>query len=934
MKYFYKTGIVSLFLIFWNWHGTFAQSPSAVYVHTSNTCNIVANATRLDHPDLNGKPTAHIQVTPVYAAVTNGQTRQVGVLYDGSYWYIVNEDESNMLQGLSFNVLVVNESLPAGTIVKKIIHQISGNSGTSTIEDNTINNSLNNKLFVTNLRSRPNGGEVANNKRTQVQWHYTLGKFVLNNDVWGTNGAYVPFTVNARFNLVALGNNNNNIRSAFANLGIKGGASDVVFVQRTDGSEFDPHSLSAPLSVRYNSASGEWFVYEGNQIASGHRKVNIAIFSVTRAGIVASTPGLPREVNVQPNAQNQLTLSWLASTGSVERYQVEISLQSNFSTLAQGIVDKNATQLSHTFTGLNPSTTYYVRVKAIYFNCGSSFASTNAKTLDPPLSIPPAPDNLTATATSATQIQLTWNDVAGETAYAVERSTNGTNFTKVGDDLPANTVTFTNTGLTANTKYYYRVYAKNAAGNSPYSKIVETTTQQVVPAAPANLVATATSSSQIQLVWNDVSNETAFVVERSTNGTTFTKLGDDLPANTTTFTNSGLSEFTRYYYRVYAKNSVGNSVYSNVADATTFATIPVAPTNILATAVSSSEINITWNDNSNETAYSIERSTNGTTFTKIGSDLPANTTSYADKALQPMTQYYYRIQAKNSIGTSPYSAIASATTRNAVPPTPTGLSLVVISSSSLRLNWTDVTRETAYVIERSENGTNFTKVGNDLPANTVTFTDNSLHANSRYHYRIYAKNEIGNSSYSNIVSATTQNIDANATKPGSLQILSSVLTSQALQWVDNSSNELGFEISRSFGDSTKFVPIDSVGANITTYTSESLRPGSLYYYKVRAYFRGAVSNYSNIASEITDIINSSEPSLAVSVYPNPSSDYINMKNPTKGKVIQCSIYDVSGKMHLQTTNTERISIRQLPSGRYIVKVLTDIQHFNIPLIKY
>jgi 1,4-alpha-glucan branching enzyme len=87
------------------------------------------------------------------------------------------------------------------------------------------------------------------------------------------------------------------------------------------------------------------------------------------------------------------------------------------------------------------------------------------------------PVNLTATAASGTEITLSWNDLAsGETGYIIESSsTSGTGFTKVAT-LPANATSFTHTGLTATTTYYYRIKATNAAGSSPYSTEANATT--------------------------------------------------------------------------------------------------------------------------------------------------------------------------------------------------------------------------------------------------------------------------------------------------------------------------------------------------------------------------------------------------------------------------------------------------------------------------
>jgi hypothetical protein len=94
----------------------------------------------------------------------------------------------------------------------------------------------------------------------------------------------------------------------------------------------------------------------------------------------------------------------------------------------------------------------------------------------------------------------------------------------------------------------------------------------------------------------------------------------------------------------------------------TVAYTPASPTGLIAAAVSYSQINISWIDNSdNEVGFKIERSPDGANFTQIGA-VGANVTSYSDAALSPATTYYYRVRAYNLTGDSGYSNAAWDTT--------------------------------------------------------------------------------------------------------------------------------------------------------------------------------------------------------------------------------------------------------------------------------
>ena len=171
-----------------------------------------------------------------------------------------------------------------------------------------------------------------------------------------------------------------------------------------------------------------------------------------------------------------------------------------------------------------------------------------------------------------------------------------------------------------------------------------------LPVPPANLSAASASSSQINLTWTDQStNETGFQIERKTGvGGTYALIVTTA-ANVTTYSDSGLAEETTYFYRVRAVNSAGNSAYSNEASATTQISPPVAPANLFAVAVSSSQINLTWTDHStNETGFQIERKTGaGGTYALIVTTA-ANVTTYSNTGLADGTTYFYRVRAVNS----------------------------------------------------------------------------------------------------------------------------------------------------------------------------------------------------------------------------------------------------------------------------------------------
>ncbi|OJJ20261.1 hypothetical protein BKI52_17495 [marine bacterium AO1-C] len=226
---------------------------------------------------------------------------------------------------------------------------------------------------------------------------------------------------------------------------------------------------------------------------------------------------------------------------------------------------------------------------------------------------PNVPTGLSASVVSASQINLAWSDNSdNEQGFYIERATSAGGFTQVAS-VGAGVTFYSDNGLSASTTYQYRVRAYNASGNSGYSSQASATTNtgggsgdcaadcpsgynyylcgqcwvseaqarsagctetcdggnDTTPAAPTGLSVSAVSDFQINLTWNDNSdNEQGFYIERATGSGAFTQIAS-VASGVTSYSNSGLLASTTYRYRVRAYNSVGNSDYSNEANATT-----------------------------------------------------------------------------------------------------------------------------------------------------------------------------------------------------------------------------------------------------------------------------------------------------------------------------------------------------------------------------
>jgi Fibronectin type III domain len=274
---------------------------------------------------------------------------------------------------------------------------------------------------------------------------------------------------------------------------------------------------------------------------------------------------------------------------------------------------------------------------------------------------PRAPLNLLATAVSQSRIDLSWTDTSdNEQGFQIERRT-GNPFEQppIVATLPANTTSWSDEGLPADSGFGYRVRAFNAAGPSLWSNGASATTLAFPPPAPRNLAATAITFQRIDLRWEGVAEADSYEVQQSTDGLTFATISRPIVTQMMIF---GLRPSTAYFFRVRAVNSGGESPWSNVASATTLSEDqPAAPTELRAVALSKSRILLEWRDNSvNETHFEIQRSSGGA-FAAIGK-ANADSQRFVDSGLRRSTTYTYRVRACNGNVCSPFSGSVSATT--------------------------------------------------------------------------------------------------------------------------------------------------------------------------------------------------------------------------------------------------------------------------------
>lgn len=194
--------------------------------------------------------------------------------------------------------------------------------------------------------------------------------------------------------------------------------------------------------------------------------------------------------------------------------------------------------------------------------------------------LPNPPSSVSASALSASQINLSWSAVAGATSYNVYSNTASDGvFTKVVNNYAP--ISYTDASLTCGITKYYYVTSINSIGESIASSQASAKTLNCVsiPQAPTSFSATTYNQTQINLSWASVAEATSYNVYRSLyNGGAWTKITS---INGTSYNDTSLPCGTTQYYYITAVNSAGESTNSSQANATTIACTPTPTSTLL-----------------------------------------------------------------------------------------------------------------------------------------------------------------------------------------------------------------------------------------------------------------------------------------------------------------------------------------------------------------
>lgn len=518
-------------------------------------------------------------------------------------------------------------------------------------------------------------------------------------------------------------------------------------------------------------------------------------------------------------ANGSVTLSWAASAGAVS-YTVARSATSGTGYATIGTVKTGTTFIDGNVVN---GVTYYYVVTASNGNCSSG--NSNQVSTAPACTPPAAPAGISITAGNGS-VTLRWSASAGAVSYSIYRNTTGTDpFTFVNS---TSQLTFTDSNVVNDTKYYYVVRASNGSCASANSAPASVTPACVAPSAPTGVTVTS-GDKQNLLSWTAPTGATQYRVSRNTTGTgAFTQIGTP---TTTNYTDKPLINGTAYYYVVAASNGSCWSADSAVASGMPVCVPPPVPGTLTATP-GDGQVSLTWVASANATVYTIWRKTGASgAYASIGT---ATSTTYVDKTLSNGTTYYYKVAAGNGSCDSDYNAEQSATPVAACAQTPpANVTATPSGSVQVSVSWDASTpTPTTYGIARSTtSGTGYVSIGS-VPGSTLTYADadTSLVKNTTYYYQVTASGSC--TAPSAEVSATTACSTPSAPGRPTVANANGALT---LTWAAVS-GATAYTVYRSTNASGPFTTAVSSNQTAATYTDAAagLTNGSTYYYEVSA----------------------------------------------------------------------------------------------------
>lgn len=451
---------------------------------------------------------------------------------------------------------------------------------------------------------------------------------------------------------------------------------------------------------------------------------------------------------------------------------------------------------------------------------------------------------LTGVIISDWQISFKWGDyLTNEKQYYLERKTDGGSYEVRPITIYTNATSCTDYYEPGHT-YTYRVKVLDA-DNNLYVYTDEIIFRPGDVQKPDSLTVTPISSNQIDLKWGYPANKAYnTIIERRAEGETNWGEIARVGIGENTYSDKSIWSGEKYYYRVRAaaNDSVVTLAYPD--EGKSAYSFLYKPTELYGFALSSYQIQLTWKDNSIETAFIIERKSPDEGVFKEAAVVPQNVTAYidSDTKLKPNTTYSYRIKAVTGATASEYSEVVNITTTYLKPPG--SLTSSSTDGKSVSLQWQDFTdNETGFEIWRKTGTGSAWEFYESMGRNATTFTDLSVSLEGSYSYKVRAKIN-NNSVYSDFSNETTV-WSSTITAPANLTYETVSQNEIKLSWQDTSNTETGFRVERRLGLGGEWFTVAYLDPNTVTYNDKWINATDTFFYRIKVFDRANSVNYSN-----------------------------------------------------------------------------------------
>jgi len=382
--------------------------------------------------------------------------------------------------------------------------------------------------------------------------------------------------------------------------------------------------------------------------------------------------------------------------------------------------------------------------------------------------VPETPDAPSVIASNGS-LTLHWTSISGAESYEVYKST--TQQPPVESEKTVYGTTAILTGLTNKTTYYIWIKAVNSSGSSdfsPYAKGIPWSSNEA-PATPGSPVIIP-GTNQLTVNWEICGGAASYEVHINTTNTTPSSTATpSITTDKTSATIKNLDNNQIYYIWIRAVNSAGKSGYSPVEVGTPkIPTVaPSTPSKPILTA-GNREIHVSWQAAELAESYEVWTGTvnNSASAQKKGGDITGGVTEAVITGLENETDYYVWVRAKNIVGTSGFSPVASVKpSAYAVVPQAPAVPTVTVGNRELSISWQSVEGALSYEVwtDTANNSANAQKYGADVSGTSVTLT--GLTNGTTYYIWIKAKNNIGTSTFSPRASETPSAFAATPSAP-------------------------------------------------------------------------------------------------------------------------------------------------------------------------